>query len=50
MSLSGRVRAIEGEVAGQCSVGVGLGEEGPGLLLDGLDGVGAGHKANGGSF
>jgi hypothetical protein len=34
-----------GEVARQLAVGVGLGEQGLGFLLDGLDGVGAGGPA-----
>lgn len=38
-----------GQAAGQLAVGLGLGEELVGLLLEGGDGVGAGGEAHGGS-
>src|SRR5512132_2990021 len=40
-----RSGVVVGEVAGQLAVGVGLGQEVFGLLLDSGDGVGAGHPA-----
>jgi hypothetical protein len=38
---------VVGEGAGQRAVRVGLGQEVPGLLLDGLHGVGTRHEAHG---